>query len=76
MNQINNINQFSENSHITYFTGKNYDDAIKEAVEWSKRTGATLLSYYKQIAFGKSILVSYKRKEEAWQSNSVTLTDS
>lgn len=63
MNQVSKITQFPENSLIASFTGKNYEEAIKLAGEWSGRTGATLLAYYEQKAFGKSILVSYKRSE-------------
>lgn len=62
MNQVSSPNQFAEDSFIAYFSGKNYDDALKLAGEWSQRTGATLLSYYEQKAFGKSILVSYKKE--------------
>ena len=64
MIQVSNPNQFPEDSHIASFTGKNYEEAIKLAGEWSGRTGATLISYFEQKAFGKSILVSYKRKED------------
>lgn len=65
MIQVNKITQFPEDSYIASFTGKNYDEAKTLAHAWSQRTGATLISYYEQKAFGKSILVSYKRNEEA-----------
>lgn len=63
MIQVSNLNQFPEDCYIAYFTGKNYEEAIKLAGEWSGRTGATLISYFEQKAFCKSILVSYKRNE-------------
>lgn len=63
MIQVSNPNQFPEDSHIASFTGKNYEEAIKLAGEWSQRNSIEMISYYQQIAFGKSILVSYKRNE-------------
>ena len=63
MRKVSKITQFHEDSLIASFTGKNYEEAIKLAGEWSQRTGAILLSYYEQVAFGKSILVSYKKED-------------
>lgn len=63
MIQVSNPNQFPEDSHIASFTGKNYEEAIKLAGEWAQRNSIEMISYYQQIAFGKSILVSYKRNE-------------
>lgn len=63
MRKVSSPSQFSDDHFIASFSGKNYEEAIKLAGEWSVRTGATLVSYYEQIAHGKSILVSYKRNE-------------
>lgn len=58
--KVSNPNKFPEDSLIGYFMGKNYADALQQAVDWASSSGATLSSYYEQVAFGKSILVSYK----------------
>lgn len=63
MIQVSNPNQFPEDSHIASFTGKNYEEAIKLAGEWSQRNSIEIVLYYEQKASGKSILVSYKRNE-------------
>lgn len=64
MRKVNSPSQFSDSYFIASFSGKNYEEAIKLAQEWSGRDGTTLVSYYEHAAHGKSILVSYKRKEE------------
>jgi len=40
MIQVSNLNQFPEDCYIAYFTGKNYEESIKLAGDWSGRTGA------------------------------------
>lgn len=64
MRKVNSPSQFSDDHFIASFSGKNYEEAINLAQEWSGRDGATLVSYYEQTAHGKSILVSYKRNDE------------
>jgi hypothetical protein len=64
MRKVSSPSHFPEDSYIASFSGKNYEEAIKLAGEWSGRTGATLVSYYEQTAHGKSILVSYKKENE------------
>lgn len=64
MRKVNSPSQFSDDHFIASFSGKNYEEAIKLAQEWSGRDGTTLVSYYEQAAHGKSILVSYKRHED------------
>lgn len=64
MNKVASPSQFSPDHHIANFNGKDYEDAIQRAVEWSQRVGTELISYYEQIAFGKSILVSYKKENK------------
>ena len=63
MIQVNSPSQFPEDAHIGYFTGKDYYDAIQAAKKEAERIGVVLISWYEQKAFGKSILVSYKKKE-------------
>ena len=63
MRKVNSPSQFSDDHFIASFSGNNYEEAIKLAQEWSGRDETTLVSYYEQTAHGKSILVSYKRKE-------------
>lgn len=63
MIQVSNPNKFPEDSSIECFSGKSYEESIQLAKEWSTRNKVELISYYPQIAFGKSILVSYKRNE-------------
>lgn len=60
MIQVNNPNKFPDDSLIEYFTGKDHKDALQKAQDWASSSGATILSYYEQKAFGKSILISYK----------------
>lgn len=60
MIQVNSPSQFPEDVHIAYFSGKNYAEAIQLAESEANRVGVSLISYYEQKAFGKSILVSYK----------------
>lgn len=64
MRKVNSPSQFSDDHFIASFSGKNYEEAINLAQEWSGRDGTTLVSYYEQTAHGKSILVSYKRNDE------------
>lgn len=69
MIKVSSPSEFSQGHFIAYFSGKkNFDDAIQMANEWSGRVGTTLVNYYEQPAFGKSILVSYiKEKEDEHQ---------
>lgn len=60
MIQVSSPSHFPEDAHIAFFTGKNYSDAIQAAKDEANRVGASLISWYEQKAFGKSILVSYK----------------
>lgn len=60
MIQVNNPNKFPEDSLIGYFTGKDYKDALQQVTDWEFSSGATVISYYEQVAFGKSVLISYK----------------
>ena len=64
MDKVASPSHFSPDHYIGNFNGKDFEDAIKRATEWSQRTGMTLVSYYEQIAFGKSILVSYKKENK------------
>lgn len=65
MTKVTSPSQFNSDHRIAYFTGKkSYDDAIKEANEWAERNKVELISYFEQSAFGKSILVSYRRIEQ------------
>lgn len=61
---ISNPSKFPENCNIAFFSGKNIEDALRLAEEWSKRTGIEIVNYYPQRAFGKSILVSYKKENK------------
>lgn len=63
MRKVSSPSHFPEDSYIASFSGKNYEEAIKLAGEWAQRNAIEMLSYYEQIAHGKSILVSYKRNE-------------
>lgn len=56
--------QFPEDGLITFFSGKNLDEAIAKAIEWAEMNKIEVHSYYPQRAFGKSILVSYKKENE------------
>lgn len=60
MIQVNNPNKFPEDSLIGYFTGKDYKDALQKVTDWASSSGATVISYYEQVAFDKSVLISYK----------------
>lgn len=62
MKQVNSPSQFPDDALIMYFSGKNYEEAHKLALERLEKI-AHLISYYEQKATGKSILVSYKKKE-------------
>lgn len=64
MNKVSKIIQFPEDGLIAAFTGKNYEEAIKLAHEWAQRNNKELTFYYEQIAFGKSILVSYRKEDK------------
>lgn len=64
MLQVSSPSKFPEDCHIAFFSGKNIEDALRLAREWSSRTGIEILNYYPQRAFGKSILVSYKKENE------------
>lgn len=64
MIQVSSPNKFPDGCHITFFTGKNIEDAIQLAKEWAEKNNIEAYSYYPQKAFGKSILVSYKRNED------------
>lgn len=64
MKQVKSPSDFDREDNIGYFSGKKtYEDSIKEANEWATRNGKILVAYFEQSAFGKSILVSYKRDE-------------
>ena len=63
MKQVNSPSQFPEDAYIASFSGKNDAEAIQLAESEANRVGVSLISYYEQKAFGKSILVSYKKKE-------------
>jgi len=66
MIQVSSPSHFPEDAHIAFFSGKNYAEAIQLAESEANRVGVSLISYYEQKAPGKSksILVSYKKKEE------------
>lgn len=65
MQKVKSPSHFSTEDNIGYFSGKkNFEDAIKEAKEWATRNKKVLVAYFEQSAFGKSILVSYKRSNE------------
>lgn len=65
MIKVTSPSHFNTEHHIVYFTGKKtYDDAIKEAKEWAEQNKVELVAYFEQSAFGKSILVSYRRIEQ------------
>jgi len=63
MHQVPNPSQFSSEDNIAGFTGKSYAEALIQAETEAKRIGVTLVSYYEQKVPGRSILVSYKKKE-------------
>lgn len=46
-------------SNVYNSCGKDYGDALKNAEAWAKRNGKILIDYYEQVAFGKSVIVSY-----------------
>jgi acetylornithine/succinyldiaminopimelate/putrescine aminotransferase len=65
MTKVAYINKLS-GQHVAGFSGKkSYEDAIKSAESWAKRTGTELISYYEQIHGGKSILVGYNKLESS-----------
>lgn len=65
MIKVSSPSKFSSGHFIAYFSGKKtYADAIEEAKAWEGRTGNVLVNYFEQEAFGKSILVSYKRRDK------------
>ena len=64
MIEVPKISYFSPNHFINAFTGKNYEESIQKAKEWALFSGVKLVAYYKQLAMGRSILVSYMRNEE------------
>lgn len=63
MRKVSSPSHFPEDSYIASFSGKNYEEAIKLAGEWAQRNSIEMVSYYEPLAYGKSILVSYKRNE-------------
>ena len=65
MIEVSKISDFASTSFIAPFTGKNYDESIKRALEWEQRNSdkVKLISYYKQTFMGRSILVEYQRIE-------------
>lgn len=60
MIEVPKISYFSPNHYIEAFTGKNYDESIQRAKDWALGSGIKLVPYYKQVAMGRSILVSYE----------------
>ena len=64
MNKVSSPSHFSPDHFIANFVGKDFEEAKQKSVEWSQRVGTELVSYYEQIAFGKSILVSYKKENK------------
>jgi hypothetical protein len=64
MRKVSSPSHFPEGSYIASFSSKNYEEAIKLAGEWAQRNLIEMLSYYEQLDFRKSILVSYKRNDE------------
>lgn len=62
MIQVTSPNKFPEDGFIAFFSGKDYDDSIRLAGEWAVRDNTKLISYFPQVAHGKSILVCYKMK--------------
>ena len=65
MIEVSRISYFSPNHYISAFTGKTYDESLQKASDWQlENTGKIkLISFYKQICMGRSILVSYERIE-------------
>lgn len=66
MIEVQKISYFSDAHYIEAFTGKNYEESIQRAEDWAKKNFGLvrLVSYYKQICMGRSILVSYERIEQ------------
>ena len=64
MIQVSSPSKFPEDGLIAFFTGKNVEDAIALAEAWAKQDKVEITNYYPQRAFGKSILVSYKKENE------------
>ena len=64
MIRISRTSEFDRELPIAYFCGKkNFDEAIREAREWAEQNGLDLVKYYEQKTFGRTILVSYRRKK-------------
>lgn len=65
MIKVSRLQRFSDQDFIALFSGKSYEDAVNSAREWAQHTGNRLISYYEQVAIGKSksILVSYRYDE-------------
>lgn len=63
MIEVPKISYFSENHYIGAFTGKNYEESIQKAKDWALENRVKLISFYKQLCMGRSILVSYERIE-------------
>lgn len=63
MQKISRIADFSKDHLIGNFLGKDYEEARKNAEDWSVRTGNKIHSYFEQIFHTKtySILFSYER---------------
>lgn len=66
MIEVPRLSYFSPNSLITAFTGKNYEESSQKAQDWALQYfgKVRLISYYKQKAFGRSILVEYEKSNE------------
>lgn len=66
MIEVSKISYFSPNHLITPFTGKSYDESIQSAETWAlENVGKVkLVSFYKQLCMGRSILVSYEEIHE------------
>lgn len=63
MIQVSNPSKFPEDCCITFFSGKDVEDAVRMAREWAKERNIKVYSYYPQVVPGRSILVSYKINE-------------
>lgn len=63
MIEVPKLSYFSANHYIKPFTGKNYEESIQKAKDWAIEYSVKLVAYYKQEAFGRSILVSYQVSE-------------
>lgn len=64
MIEVSSPAHFSPDHYIDAFTGKDYEDSIQKAKLFALESGVKLSAYFKQKAFGRSILVSYTRSAE------------